>query len=300
MTPHLPDAAAVSDSHPSPLTHPALSDTVEHVAARFSTSDSVLTSRPPENWLRVADLFASPVLDPLIERVITNQAEGRRDVTGSYLTSWLMAPIIESAAEGLWLTSRILPLNPETVWVHLHGDGWVDGVAFSGGSVVVTPSDQFATSSNVEVRGDRELVDILAERIVAFASPAFAALRRRVAFGQIGMWGILVDGIFGGSMWRAQEQGEDASLAWGRITVLADAIEARVPRLRSRPRPQLIAWSGGSWTASVKGTCCLYYKTCSDPDPAGEGYCISCPFRTDESRATRLGQYLEQELTEVS
>jgi hypothetical protein len=291
MTSTLPEVALGHPGSTAESGAAALASTLEHLTARFE--DCAVTTRPGHDWLTAADLFGPDMLDVLISKVLAAEAGGYRDVTGSFLASWLMSPMVQAAAEGLWRTRRVLPLEPETLWVHVHEDGWVDGVAFTAGTVVVTPADELAGTAGVEVSEDHQLVGVLADRIVALASPAFAALRERVPFGQIGMWGTLVDGLAGGALWRAQEHGEDADVTWANVTDLGDAIAERVARLRSRPRRQLIQWAGGSWNASVRGTCCLYYKTCTEPDPNGEGYCTSCPFRTDESRALRLRTYLE-------
>lgn len=111
------------------------------------------------------------------------------------------------------------------------------------------------------------------------------------------MWGSLADGLVGGALLAEQRRpgGGDPDAAWTGVGELLDELASRVPELRARPRRQLIPWSGGVWHQPVRGTCCLHHKTCADPGPSGDGYCSSCPHRSDGSRADRVSRWLERQ-----
>jgi hypothetical protein len=118
------------------------------------------------------------------------------------------------------------------------------------------------------VPADRAVADgdALVGDLVASLGPAYGALRRRVPFGLAGMWGTLAD-VFAG---------DDA---------LVDALGRNVAQLRTRPRLQLV----DERVVVVRSTCCLWFKVFDGtPDPDGEGYCTTCPHRSDTSRAAMV------------
>jgi hypothetical protein len=177
-------------------------------------------------------------------------------VAGSYLAGWLGLVLVEPPAAAWALDGRVWSLAPGDLAVRPHPLGWFDGYAARGG---LRPVD----------------VATLADELVALLTPVFAAVRARLPYGLAGMWGSVADGL-------------------AEHPALVDAVAARVPRLRARPRFQTVRWSGGHHRAVVRGTCCLWYKVFpGDPDPAGEGYCTSCPHRTDDSRAAAIAGWLE-------
>lgn len=89
--------------------------------------------------------------------------------------------------------------------------------------------------------------------------------------------------------------------AWRSPPALRAPGPVRCPRRQGAgaPHPALpspVRWSGGQSLCSVKGTCCLYHRTVSDPDPGeGDGYCISCPFTEPAHRHRRWAANLEEE-----
>lgn len=256
---------------------------------------------PPatSDWHEVSVLVADPgAVDALIQRLLDGDAAGHRDVAGSYLASWLAGPVAQLVT-GAWLDGgRVLHLELDQVSVHFHADGWVDGVVVTDAGLTVGANDAAARLAGVCVVDEpEERRGLVAEQIRAVASPIFAAVRARAPYGRSGMWGSLADGLTGGTLYSEQRRpgGGDAGRAWIEVDALIDELAGLVPELRARPRRQLIPWSGGTRHQSVRGTCCLYYKTCSDPDPCGDGYCSSCPHRPDESRAQRISRWLEDQ-----
>lgn len=73
---------------------------------------------------------------------------------------------------------------------------------------------------------------------------------------------------------------------------MLDVMAAKAP-LRRRARLFPVAWSGGTTCFQVRGTCCLLYRSSAAPDRDGDGYCATCPLRTDRSRTERLRASLD-------
>lgn len=255
-------------------------------------------------WHVLGDLLTAPgTIDALIEALLDGEAAGHRDVAGSYLASWLAGPIARLAAAA-WLDGgRVLHLEHDQVSVHFHEDGWVDGVVLADAGLKVGAHDYAAGLTGAHVVDALEQRRrLVADQIRSVASQIFDAVRARVPYGRSGMWGSLADGLAGNILYSEQRRpgGGDPAGAWAEIDALLDELARQVPELRARPRRQLIPWSGGTRHHHVRGTCCLYYKTCSDPDPCGDGYCSTCPHRPDESRAERIVRWLENQRLEAA
>ena len=219
---------------------------------------TLVAGDPPGDgrWIGVDEIVAGPELDRIVQRLLDGEACGARDVAGSYLSGWLGLVLVEPPAAAWARDGGVWPLGAADLAVRPHALGWFDGYAARGG---LRPVD-LAT---------------LADELVALLTPVFAAVRARLPYGLAGMWGAVADGL-------------------AEHPALVDALAARVPRLRSRPRFQTVLWSGGEHRAVVRGTCCLWHKVFpGDPDPDGEGYCTSCPHRTDNSRAATIAGWLE-------
>jgi hypothetical protein len=249
------------------------------------------------DWHRLdAALSDGALLDQWYRHILEGEAQGRRDVAGSYLASWLGGVVAEPVTAALVGDRRTWPLRAGALAVHRHDGGWFDGLAVLAPTVRVLPGDADRHHPDVEVvDGCDRLRSLLADELVALVEPIHAEVRRRAPFGTAGMWGGLADEIAGGVLWRAHRSGGDALTAWLEASALLDAVADRVPRLRARPRLEPIEWSGGTAYFSVKGTCCLFYKAFEGtPDVRGDGYCTSCPLRPDDWRRARWSSWMEQ------
>jgi hypothetical protein len=237
----------------------ALGDALAAVAGDWSHVTFVAGDPPGgEGWIGVDELLAGPALDRCVEAMLAGEAKGARDVAGSYLSAWLGGILAGPVAAAFRRDGRVWSLAPADLALRPHALGWFDGYAVR------------------RERLRRVDLDSFADELVALLAPVFAAIRSRVPYGLAGMWGSVADAL---------EAGDPA---------LVDALAARVPRLRARPRFQPVHWSGGVHRTLVRGTCCLWYKVYEgEADPAGEGYCTSCPHRSDGSRATRMAAWLE-------
>lgn len=257
-----------------------------------------------DEWHVLGDLLTAPgTIDALIADLLDGEAAGHSDVAGSYLASWLAGPIAQLIAAA-WLDGeRVLRLEHDQVSVHFHEDGWVDGVVVADAGLTVGAHDQAAGLTRANVVDDLEQRRrLVADQIRSLASPIFDAVRARVPYGRSGMWGSLADGLAGNTLFGEQRRpgGGDPARAWTCIDALLDELARQVPELRARPRRQLIPWSGGTRHQSVRGTCCLYYKTRADTDPCADGYCTTCPHRPDESRSERITRWLEDQRLEAT
>lgn len=196
-----------------------------------------------DGWVPVADLVADEaVVAGLLSDLRAGTTQGRRDVAGSYLASWLGSLLVGSLAAVVVAEGQGWRLAPDGLALHRHPDGWFDGLAVRPGSPQPFRADE----------------------AVALLNPVFGHIRRHAAFGRAGMWGAVADGIADRVLRRAEQEGRCGDEAWAAATALTDGIAAREPLLRSRP------WREGATV--VAGTCCLYYKISSD-----EQYCGTCP-----------------------
>lgn len=229
----------------------------------------------------------------MVERVLAGPAGGRSEVCGSFCASWIAAAVAGSAALPLVLWRRTWPVGLDRIALHADAGGWFDRISI-GGRLRVLPDDVAATRPGVDVGADLPaLRGRWAAETAAALGPLFRELARRLRFGLPGMWGSVADGVAGHTLWVGNAVGAGPDRVWAEVTALLDALAEAVPQIRVRPRRHLVPWSGGVGHTSVRGTCCLHYRTVETPDPDGDGYCSSCPLRTDASRERRIAAHLD-------
>lgn len=259
----------------------------EHVAVRSGPA--------PAGWQRVADLD-QPALADLVARVRAGEAAGRLDVAGAYASAWLAEGLIGPSAAALAVHGVAWRLAPARTAVRLHADGWVDGIAIASAVPVVGADHPAAGQAGVEVVAGRgTLCDVLAGSVVGELDRLFGLLRPLVRFGLPGMWGGVADVVLSSAVWHARRTGSDQEGAAAAADALLDALAAAQRRLRVRPTWHAIDVDGTAEVLCTKGTCCTYYKAYDGtPDPEGDGYCGTCPFRTPASREARLRGWLQE------
>lgn len=265
------------------------------VIARLDAADpevAVVGGRPTgADWVGLDHLLGDEArVGERVAVVLGGAAVGRRDVTAAFLSSWIAGAVASLPVTAHRRERRLVGVAPADVAVRFHPEGWVDGVALLAPRLVVLAGDPAVGEPGVEeVPGEGPLLAALVDEVVGVATPTFAALRAlRLPFGIAGMWGQLADAIAGAALADARRAGADLDAAWSASERMLGALAARVPELRARPRRQVVRWAGGAHHVSVKGTCCLWYKTQPGADPCGEGYCTTCPLRPDHHRAARL------------
>ncbi|MFP4149596.1 MAG: hypothetical protein ACLFV0_08905 [Nitriliruptoraceae bacterium] len=195
-------------------------------------------------------------------------------------------------AAGFVLPALLLDLLPTTArttglasWlVHRHPDGYLDGVALPSGTW-----GQHGPAAGT-----------VAERVVALVDPWLRQLCRVLPITARTAWGGVVDALTGSTLAAARAGlGACPEVVWHRQDRLLDELAARAP-LPAKPRRVDVAHTGGRSIYTVRCTCCLHYRTHPAPDRDGDGYCATCPLRTDRSRLQRLTAHAEQSLEQAS
>ena len=155
-----------------------------------------------------------------------------------------------------------------------------------------------ARPSVVVVDGVEGLRDAAVRSLLDVFGPLVPAVRARAPFGVRGMWGTLADHQAEVALRRAREQRRDQAVAWAAVESLLDALAAREPLLRARPRPHPVDGPARAALFATKGTCCLIYKA-AGPGPAraliDAAACTSCPLRSEADRHARLSAHLSRQ-----
>jgi hypothetical protein len=275
----------------------ALAETGARLAAVDEHLGFVVGEPAGSSWVRLDDVVSSGLVDRYAEEVVAQ--EGRRDVAGSYLGARLVGPLGLRTAGAVCLDRRAPDPALGNVRVRRNAEAGFDGLAFVRPAMAVLPGDPAAASGDpgVVVVDDLEaLVDWWAERLVAAAAPLVDAIRDRLPFGRRCLWGGLADRIAFPALALARRRGGSGSRgadAWAESTTLIDALARHAPMRFARPKPFVVDWSGGQAWFSVKGTCCLRYRTAPEPDPHGADNCNSCPILDPCQRLTRWRGHLE-------
>lgn len=245
-------------------------------------------------------VVSSVVEDGLVDRLAADLvgSVGRADVAGSYLGSHLTTPLVSRTVAAVTLDRRCP--DPTAAAVHLHADGWFDDVAFLGPAVAVLADDPAAGELHTVVVPDiGHLRAWWATRTAAAVAPLLEAVRARLPFGRRGLWGSVADAVAGTALAVTRAADAGSRTRWDDAVALLDALGAVAPVSLVRPTPFMVEWSGGETCMAVRGTCCLYFRTVAQPDPAGDGYCTSCPLVDDDHRHRRWASWLEDRGAEL-
>lgn len=244
----------------------------------------------PAGWVDLASAGTDP--DTAMAWVADARAGfagGHADVAGAAVAAQVAGTLVGLVAPALLTARRGIPVSLGAVAVHRDPGGWIDQVAVLAHEVRVLPDDPDAARPDTIVldRPD-DLIDAIADDLVATLTPVFALVRRVAPFGRSGMWGSTADEIGVVATRLARAGVLDADAAWRTADDLVDAIAERVPRLRARPRRVDVSTSSGPVTFSRRSTCCLFYKL-APPGPARDAaWCATCPLLSREEQHDRL------------
>ncbi|MGE3620911.1 MAG: hypothetical protein AB7L84_10665 [Acidimicrobiia bacterium] len=207
------------------------------------------------------------------------RARGHRDLAGSLATYRFSAVLAELVMVPLVEHGRVIQVDPSGLWLELIDEVRIGDVALAPVGVVA--------GNDLDV-----LVEAAAVTLEASYAPVADAVRGHAPFGRAGMWGTLADHVASVPMRRARLAGGTGQRAWTLAEQVLDALAARRPLLRVRPRLVVVeARADGAARRGCyaeKGTCCLIYK--ADPehdDRAAQvaGYaCSACPLRDPAER----------------
>lgn len=272
-----------------------LTETYRRLSALAFHQGRFSTAAPcGDRWLRV-----DQVLDGGLDVLFADGAAACGDAP-DYLTAHVASALAAAVVAATWtpvLRERRLPvLDPSATFLHrAGGEPWFDEISVTGARLHVLADDGAAGRAGVFVaRGLAELHAAVVDQLLELLPPLFDAIGRRGRFGRSGMWGQVADLVAGNAIWTAHSARTDQQAAWAEAGELIVLLRSRVPSLRARPRPFPVTAPSMSQLFQVKGTCCLWYKTQPDAHPDRDGYCLTCPRRTDDVRHAQLVTYLQE------
>jgi hypothetical protein len=277
-----------------------VTDTLLETAGLLAAADDPFefVAGPPvtAGWVRMADAIAAPsIVEGWFEQVRGTIPNGRKDVAASYLASFVTGTIATPLVRALVDHQRAWRLTADTTWVHLHEDGWLDGIAVDA-PVMVLAADRAVGRPDVEVVDSvEELRAIAVVHLASLVDPLFAAIRQRAPYGLRGMWGALADSFTSDLTWVAHVERRDVVDAWASAQPVLDELSVAIaPRALTKPTFERVELDGGAGHLTIRGTCCLFYQSQLDDEPAD--YCTSCPMGSDETRLLRRLAWLQRDL----
>lgn len=268
-------------SPPSPL-----SETGTRISALSDYLDCRVGVPAGEDWHRQSEMVDADLLTGW-HAELTGRTGDRR-VAAACMSNWLISTLV-----GIWLIPVLaegrLPLAAQRdIAIRRTESGWFDGVAVDDDALAVLPDDPAAGHPAATILQDRgAILDALADRILGL-EPVIHALREACPIGLPALRGAVADAVANQSLLLAQLMNRNRHAAWRDADAIIERLDERDLRLSIRPRPFPVFHDGQEETFAVRATCCLYYRTVDEPDRDGEGYCDTCPLRTDESRLVRL------------
>ena len=274
--------------------HVAMCSPLEDAVRRLSSISGNLAYRlgvpSARGWLSLAALDDS-LLACWYRQTLSLRGDHR--AAANEVGSWLAYLAVAAWAMPVLAVYRLPLHHLEHIAVHF-GDQHPDAIAYTHPQVGVLPGDPYIDHLHAHpLESWEEMADQLVIRLEQ-VRPLFDRLRNVVRIGRPALWGQLADSIGGTALWMARELGKDQSAIWSLAETVIDGLAGANPDVRNRPRLFPVTYSRQRLLFQVKGTCCLYYRSQVTPDPGGEGYCITCPLRTDESRHRLLLAYLDE------
>lgn len=259
------------------------------------------TDAAGDGWVSYQERLADEAgLDAWYRAELDATARGHADLAGALIVYRLAGALAELVVGTVVDQRRSVAVTSAGLSLRFGDAARLDEVSVSAGTVALLADDPDATVPGAVVVGSPDaLVAGALDGLVAVFGPLCDAVRARAPFGRSGMWGTLADHLAEVAVRRARERRRDVEAAWTIAEELVAGLAAREPRLRARPRRQVVPGRSGPTTFVAKGTCCLIYKA-ADPAPArGDGArqliaaaaCASCPLRHPDDRAARFAAY---------
>lgn len=251
-----------------------------------------LVPEPGLTWHTVAD--AAPRT-----YAVAREGEGlSAPVAAARAGAMLAHAVLGRVTAAVVTLRRAYDVGPGDLLLHLGADGTAERVALTVPGVAVLPDDPAAGLPGVTVVPDlATLLDRVAEQAWAALAPVLGDLHARSRYGLVQLGDLCADAVRG--------TGTSAPfLAGGRVPeqragrAVAEALVAALVRRglpNRRPgRVQGVPWRGELHRVAVRGACCLWYRTVPDAVPAGQGYCLTCPYVPDGVRVERYPGVLDK------
>lgn len=265
-----------------------LAATIDRLAADADDVRYVVGLPPDDGWVVLAEAIADETVIGQWLADIRDRNGGLEAVAASFLASWLAGVVVGPLTVAIIRERRAWSVAAPDLLVHRHEDGWFDGLAIRGARVVVLPGDPESRHPDAVVVDDLgALRSTVAAELASTLGLAFGAIRRQGHLGPPAMWGAMADAAGFAAVADATARGRDPATAFEEALALVDAVADFVRLPRVRPSLVQVPWSGGRGYEIARGTCCLWYRTQVDPDPAGEGFCDSCPRRDPDDQRRR-------------
>jgi len=246
-----------------------------------------------EGWMRSTQLtdvgFASAWFQRVAEKI------GDRRFAGAAVSRSYVSSVVLTWGFPVFAEARLPLCSFQGAALRLGDRNRVVAVAVEDERVAVLDGDPAAGRPGTVILKSRdELWDSLVEKLLA-VGPLLEVVHQVSGLGWPALWGEVADQIASSALWLAQLYERDRWAAWQDGMNVIDRLAAREPRLKVRPRPFPVRWSGGEELHMVRGTCCLHYRKGKATHSGEELYCVSCPIRSDDWRAERLRAQLEGE-----
>lgn len=211
---------------------------------------------------------------------------GRRDVAAAYIAMRYAGVTVPPLLATFLAEARVPLAETAVTSVRRHDRLELDRLAIGHHRFAALPDDPAVDHPDAVAVADRDaLVDVLVETLHDLLGPFFHTLRPLAPFGRRGLWGLAADATGGTALALARETDRDHRPYWSDATTVLDRLAGRHFPVRNRPRPLVVSDGRRDVPYSIRGTCCLRYKSPDerdhhDPDfPAG--YCHSCPLVDD-------------------
>lgn len=290
-------AVSRTDAHEDAAQAAAALSPLAETASRISELDRYrnyyVGKREGDGWMRATRLLDASVASGWFHEIA--ERNGDRRFAGGVVSRAYVSSVVLTWAYPVLAEAR-LPLSSfEGASLHIGEARWIDSVAVEDERVAVLADDPAAGSPGTVVLRDRaELYDALVDKLTA-VEPLLNVVREVTHLGWPALWGEVADQLGGSALWLAQLYDRDRWAAWDEVTAIIDRLAAREAKLKVRPRPFPVEWSGGVELYQVRGTCCLYYRKGKAARANEELYCAGCPIRSDDWRLERLRAHLEGE-----
>jgi hypothetical protein len=212
---------------------------------------------------------------------------GDRRLAASLIGLGLASAAAHPAVASFVLDGRCPDPIAQNLAVRPDADGHLaeTGVLGPGFAALTTAGEDAA----IALADEDAVADWWAERAVASLAPLFDELHGRWRLARPAAWGAVADELAGSALWTAELGGRDVAAAWRLAGRFTDALARRAPVRVVRPWLYRVdAGPAAGRSHSVRGTCCLYYRSSESSGPRQDRYCNTCPLLDEPTRAERL------------
>lgn len=267
-------------SHPLAASLAALDASDEWVEWRSAVP------RDGRGWIRCADLQDRGLAEWEEEAAARQRVEhGRSDAitAAAYALEWY--GLVPGSLGGLLYRSarRVPTLSADVLWVRQHAEeGWVDGVAWTGGRFWCLPADPAAAHPDARVVDDETaLAAVLRAEVRQHADAFLATYRPGARLARRDLLGTFFDGL-DGAAWDYEET--DPARFGPMVEAARVVLPGRTPEFRDSSTLYVLdRHDGAPHLTRERISCCRHYRVAADARA-----CFTCPRTTRAERRDRL------------